>query len=610
MRINTLLLAFVLALAPRLALADGNALQSIIDAHWAYTLEQRPVLATSLGIRDYDDALPDMSLKAMDARKAKYQDFLKQLEEIDSDALNASQALNYQLLEQDLRTQVAALSYPQRAMIFTRHSSWHISFATLPERVPFFTMSDYESYLARLQAFPKQNAQAIETVRDAIANGMVHPCAALNGYDSTIEAQITALPEQSRLWGPFDKDQPQMIAREDWKRIRADARSAIDDGVMPAMQSWLKIYREEYLKACSDTVGASALERGADYYAHRIKRYTTTQLSARQVHQIGLSEVSRIRREMRSIMDQVKFRGSFQDFQAFLRSEPRFYAKTPEELLAKTALIAKQADGALPLMFTRLPRMPYGVRAIPSEIAPGSTTAYYERPAGNGTRAGVYRVNTTALDQRPLFELEALTLHEAVPGHHLQIALQQELENVPHFRRYGGYTVFSEGWALYAEKLGKEMGFYEDPYADFGRLSYAMWRAARLVVDTGMHALGWSRQRAIDFMSDNTALSALNISTEVDRYITWPGQALAYKIGDLKFRSLRKLASETLGPAFDVRTFHDALLANGALPLNILEERMRDWIHAQGGILPERRQQQEERDKRKPANGGGQKRPR
>lgn len=591
-----------LVLAPTLVWANDAALQEIIDSHWAYTLEQDPLLATSLGVREYDGLLRDESLAAMDARKAKFEAFLTALEEIDSETLPPKAALNYRLLEQDLRTNVAALSYPQRAMIFTRFYGWHMRLASLPDRVPFFTLADYQSYIARLNAFPAQNAQAIETTKTAIAQGMVHACSALEGYDRTITAQITTQPERSRLWAPF-KERPGFIDQATWNALTKAGRAAIGDAVVPALRTWLKVYRKDYMKNCQETAGIGTQPRGTDYYAHRIKRYTTTTLSAREIHQIGLSQVSRIRREMRTIMDRVKFDGRFQEFQAFLRTDPRFYPQSKEELLQKTALIAKQADGELPKLFGHLPRMPYTIKAIPREIAQGNTTAYYELPAGDGTRPGVYRVNTTELNQRPLYEMEALTLHEAVPGNHLQIAIQQELEDLPNFRRYGGHDAFSEGWGLYAERLGKEMGFYTDPYSDFGRLSYEMWRACRLVVDTGIHVLGWTRQQAIDFMADNTALSETNIAAEVDRYITWPGQALAYKIGEIKIRDLRQLSEDTLGPLFDLRAFHDELLSQGALPLNILETRMRDWIRAQGGILPEPRRQQEERGERRPDRG-------
>jgi len=586
------------------AQADEKALQAVIDAHWAYTLEQNPIFASSFGVRDHDDQLRDLSLKAMDARKAKYEAFLEQLDAIDVESLSADAALNAQLLKEDLKTDIADLSYPQRAMLFTRISGWHISFANLPDRLPLTTLADYQSYIARLKAFPAHNAQGIKTTQVAISQGLTHACDALLGYERTISAQITTQPEESRFWGPF-KVRPATIDGQTWNTLRTEARAAIGDAVMPALKTWLNVYTTEYMPNCREEPGADSLKGGADFYAHRIKRYTTTDYAPRQIHQIGLSEVSRIRREMRSIIDAVKFEGRFQEFQAYMRTEPRFYAKTQEELLAKTALIAKKADGALPKLFGHLPRMPYSVKAIPAEVAEGNVAAYYEQPAGDGTRAGVFRINTTALDQRPLYELEALTLHEAVPGHHLQIAIQQELTQLPNFRRYGGQTAYIEGWGLYAERLGQEMGFYEDPYADFGRLSLEMWRACRLVVDTGLHALGWSRQQAIDFMIDNTALSEANITAEVDRYITLPGQALAYKIGELKLRALRKLAAQTLGTSFDLRAFHDAILAQGSMPLNVLERRMRDWIRAQGGDLPEPKRNDERRGERRPAQGQG-----
>ncbi|MEM9878836.1 MAG: DUF885 domain-containing protein [Pseudomonadota bacterium] len=591
-----------------IARASDAQLQAVIDDHWAYTLSQNPVFATSQGVRDYDGQLADLSVQAMDDRKAAYQSFLKRLDDIAPDQLSANAELNHQLLRQDLRTDVAALSYPQRLMIFNRLSGWHIALASLPDRIPLTSLADYESYIARLTAFAAQNSQAIATTKEAIRQGMTQPCAALEGYDRTISGQITTQPEQSRLWAPF-KTRPGAISQAQWNDLRVRARQAIGDRVMPSLRSWLAFYRSDYVPVCRKDIGARGLKQGEAFYAHRIKRYTTTDTAARQIHQIGLSEVSRIRREMRSIMDQVKFTGRFQEFQDFLRTDPRFYAKTGDELLAKTALIAKRADGELPKLFSRLPRMTYTVKPIPREVADGNVAAYYERASGDGTRAGVFRINLSQLDQRPLYELEALTLHEAVPGHHLQLALQQELEDIPNFRRFGGQTAYIEGWGLYSERLGQEMGFYEDPYSNFGRLSLEMWRACRLVVDTGIHALGWGRQRAIDFMLDNTALSETNIRAEVDRYITWPGQALAYKIGELKFRALRKLASEALQDSFDIRSFHDALLAQGALPLNILEERMRDYIRAQGGKLPERqdpsRGNAERRVERQPVGNGG-----
>ncbi|MEO0411872.1 MAG: DUF885 domain-containing protein [Pseudomonadota bacterium] len=581
--------------------ANEKALKKVIDRHWAFVLEQNPVLATSLGARAYDEKLKSLSLKSMDKRKARFEGFLEDLVDIDDEDLSAASQLNKSLLETDLQTQIAALSYPQRAMLFTRFSGWHFDIANLPDQLPFFTMADYESYIARLNDISRLNGEGMATTRWAIQNGMTQPCDAISGLDASITNQITALAEDSSFWAPF-KARPATIDRQSWKRLKAMARTAINDRVMPALRTWADVFQREYMPSCQQNVGASNLDRGEDYYRHRIKRYTTLTLSARQIHQIGLSEVSRIRREMQAVMDEVQFTGTIDDFLTFLRTDPQFYAKTGKELLQKTALIAKQADGALPTLFAVLPRMSYTVKPIPIALADGSPAAYYERPAGDGTRAGVFRINLSSLSQRPLFELEALTLHEAVPGHHLQIALQQELTDIPNFRRYGGYTAFSEGWGLYAERLGLEMGFYKDPYANFGRLSYEMWRACRLVVDTGIHALGWSRDQAIDYMAYNTALSDANIASEVDRYITWPGQALAYKLGEMKISRLREMAQKALGQSFDLRQFHSAVLEQGALPLNVLEEQIRSWVIANGGKLPERRKApQEERQKRKPA---------
>ncbi|MEL6213673.1 MAG: DUF885 domain-containing protein, partial [Pseudomonadota bacterium] len=368
---------------------------------------------------------------------------------------------------------------------------------------------------------------------------------------------------------PFEA-RPNTVSPRDWRRLKANAEKTIKKAVLPAFGAYADFYADSYAPACRETVGALNFPGGDAYYAHRAGVFTTTGMSPDDIHALGLSEVARIRAEMDTIIRKVDFDGDFKAFQTYLRTNPEFYAKTEEELISFTSRIAKIADGELPKLFTRMPRMPYTVKPVPADIAKGATTAFYERPAGDGTRAGVYRINTSLLDQRPLFELEALTLHEAVPGHHFQIALAQEL-TLPSFRRYGGFTAFTEGWGLYAESLGLDIGFYTDPYQNFGRLSYEMWRACRLVVDTGMHAKGWSRQEAIDFMLENTALSAHNVEAEVDRYITWPGQALAYKIGQLKIKELRAKSEKALGADFDLRRFHDAVLENGAVPLSVLE---------------------------------------
>ncbi len=309
-----------------------------------------------------------------------------------------------------------------------------------------------------------------------------------------------------------------------------------------------------------------------------MRQFTTLDVDPQQVHDTGQAEVRRIKAEMEALIKQVGFQGDFKAFVEHLRNDPQFYADSPEQLLKEVSLVLKRMDGELPKLFRKLPRTPYGIREIPDFIAPRTTTAYYQPPAGDGSRAGFYYINTYNLKSRPLYEIEALSLHEAVPGHHLQIALAQEQDEVPPFRRFAGFTAFVEGWGLYAERLGLEVGFYQDPYRNFGRLSYEMWRACRLVVDTGMHYLGWTREQAIQFMADNTALSLHNITAEVDRYIAWPGQAVAYKTGELKIRELRRLAEERLKDRFDVREFHDVVLANGAVPLSVLEANVKAWL--------------------------------
>jgi uncharacterized protein (DUF885 family) len=354
----------------------------------------------------------------------------------------------------------------------------------------------------------------------------------------------------------------------------------IEKAVVPAYRGLQRFMEEEYLPGARPTIAAADLPDGARFYEHRVRMNVSLPVTPSAVHEIGLQEVSRIRGEMEAVRRTVGFDGDHAAFGAFLRRDPRFCVETPAQLLKEVAFILKRMDGELPRLFRTLPRLPYGIKPVPDYLAPQTTTAYYWEGAGDGSRAGCYFVNTFDLPSRPLYELEALSLHEAVPGHHLQIALQQELADLPEFRRFEGFTAFVEGWGLYAERLGLEVGFYTDPYSDYGRLTYEMWRACRLVVDTGMHAFGWTRERAVAFMLENTALTELNVRNEVDRYITWPGQALAYKMGELKIRELRRKAEERLGGRFDLRSFHDAVLLDGAIPLDVLEAKIVAWLSA------------------------------
>ncbi len=462
-------------------------------------------------------------------------------------------------------------------MPITNRSGFHVSFPELPLQVPLDTVQDYENYVARLAAFDRYTLDHLELMNEGIRQGYTLPSVVLDDIDSVLEPHFVDDPTRSLLYKPF-VEMPEHFNDADKARLQSAARAAIADHVVPGYRQLLRFMTEKYLPACREQVGASALPNGREFYRFRVRHFTTLDIDPQTVHDTGLAEVKRIKAEMQGVLERVKFDGDLPAFVEFLRTDPRFYTDTPEQLLKETSLVLKRMDGELPKLFGKLPRTPYGIREIPDFIAPRTTTAYYQPPAGDGSRAGFYYVNTYNLKSRPLFEIEALSLHEAVPGHHVQIALQQELEDQPPFRRFAHATAFVEGWGLYAERLGLEVGFYQDPYRDFGRLSYEMWRACRLVVDTGIHYLGWTRQQAIQFMADNTALTMHNITAEVDRYISWPGQATAYKMGELKIRALRNEAERQLGERFDVREFHDAVLAGGAVPLDVLEENVEAYI--------------------------------
>ena len=562
----------------RVRTAD-SVFEKLLDDHWYYVLSQSPTFATSVGVRDFDDRLGDPSLDAYEAHIARLGDFLRDLEEMDEAALSDDNQLNYQLLALDLRNEIEAAGYGGKYMLITNRGGPHMTLTGLPDRLPFFTAADYQSYVARLSAMPEYLGKATGRLRAGLEAGWVQPCAPMAGYEESVSIHLVEDVADSVFLRPFAK-KPASLSDAEFDTFRASSEEVVQAAILPALKEFETFYKEEYAPACREEVGTDSMPGGPEYYAYRARLFTTTDRTPDEIHNIGLSEVARIRAEMADVIEEAGFDGSFQEWLTYLRTNPDFYPKSGEERMTAVARISKKIDGELPKLFTRLPRMPYGLKEIPLDIAEKTTTAYYSQPAGDGSRAGFYFVNTTKLDTRPLHELEALSLHEAVPGHHLQIALAQELD-MPEFRRFGGQTAFVEGWGLYAERLGLEVGFYETPYTNFGRLSYEMWRACRLVVDTGMHSKGWTRQQAIDYMAENSGLSLNNITTEVDRYITWPGQALAYKTGELKIRELRALAEQELGDRFDVRLFHDAVLENGALPLSVLEEKIEAWIAGQ-----------------------------
>ncbi len=561
----------------RAAATPHARLATLLADHWAWVLKNDPLLATRVGVHTHDAELGDNSLAARDRAAAEAAGFIARLDALPPAGLTEADRTNVAILRRSLSTQIEANGFSEREIEFSNRGGWHTYLPDLPLALPFFTRADFESYLSRLAQVPKFAATSTAITRRAVADGNVLPCAVLDGFAETITGEIKE-PTASRFYGPFAGPRPAAISPAEWAALQARAVAVIRDAVNPAYRGYADFYTRDY--RCRPTIGASALPNGAAYYAFKVREQTTTDLTPAQIHALGLREVARIRAEMDALVASTGFRGDRAAYIAMLRTDPRYYAKTPQELMGDAALIAKTLDGAMPKLFGHLPRLPYTVREIPAATADGTTTAYYNEGSAAAGVAGTYYVNTTHLDQRPLFELPALTSHEAVPGHHHQISLQQELD-LPPFRQFATFfTAFVEGWGLYSERLGLDIGLYDTPEKQMGRLSYEMWRACRLVVDTGIHAQGWTKAQAVAFMADNTALSAANIDAEVNRYIADPGQALAYKIGELTIRRLRTRAETELGPKFDLRAFHDAVLEQGAIPMDLLESRMGAWIAA------------------------------
>ena len=557
-----------------------DELYALFDEDWAARLVESPQFATSVGDHSRNDELADMSLEAIERRVERRRDVLRRLEEIDVSGLSAADRINARMFERQLRSSVQGFEFGGYEMPLNADSGFHMGFARMHRPMPFRTADHYDDYIARMRAIPAYFEQQQGHMRAGIERGFTLPRVTLEGYEDTISAHIVDDPQDSAFWAPFE-EVPASVGEMDRERILTDAEAAITDAVVPAYQGFYDFFVGEYLPGARETIGASDLPDGQAYYADQVRWFTTLDVTPQEVHEIGLGEVARIRAEMEEVIRETGFEGSYGEFLDFLRSDPRFYPKTAQELLERAAWIAKTMDGKLPSLFATLPRVPYTVEPVPDHMAPKYTAGRYVSAPYNSTQPGIYWVNTYNLPSRPLYALEALTLHEAVPGHHLQTALAAEMDAVPEFRRHDYLSAFGEGWGLYAEYLGLEAGIYEDPYSNFGRLTYEIWRACRLVVDTGVHALGWTRQQMLDYLAENTALSLHEVTTETDRYISWPGQALAYKMGELKIRELRARAEEALGADFDVRRFHDAVLANGSVPLDILEELIDAWIEEQ-----------------------------
>jgi prolyl oligopeptidase len=552
---------------------------ALLDEAWEWQLQEYPMFASRLGDRRYNDRWTDNSLAAVKRRQNETRDFLQRTYAIDRSALNEADQLNHELFRRSLQDQVDQFEFNGHLMPFYQRGGVQ-NLDSNVDNLRFETVSDYEDWIARLGEIDAVIEQTIDLADAGIKTGLVSPRVLMERLPNQIAAQLADNPEDSPFWKAFVKI-PDSISADDQERLRAMARETIGETVLPAYRELDNYFNDTYLPASRESIGWSELPNGPEWYELRARQFTTTQMTPDEIHRVGLNEVARIRGEMQAIIDSLDFDGDFQDFLEFLRTDSQFYYDNPEDLYQAYLATSKRIDPELVRLFGYLPRMPYGVKPIPDSIAPDTTTAYYSRPAADGSRAGTYWVNLYKPEVRPKYEIEVLSVHEAMPGHHLQIAIQQELGDMPNFRRFMGFTAFVEGWGLYSESLGPDLGLYKDPYSKFGALTYEMWRAVRLVVDTGMHYKGWTRQQAIDFFKDNAAKTELDIINEIDRYIGWPGQALAYKIGQLKILQIRERAEIVLGDNFDIRAFHDELLGAGALPLDILEQRMDAWIDSE-----------------------------
>lgn len=556
---------------------ETEKFHSLLDAEWEKGIQENPEWASRLGDNRFNHLLNNISLEYIKHKQKETITLREKVRNIDRDELSESDQLNYDLYLHGINKSIEGHQFESYLMPIDQMGGIQIGFAGIHNYMPFKSVTDYENYLARLTAFPTKVDQTIALMKKGVETGWIGPRITLESVPDQIKAQMDVSVDESPLYKPF-LNLPESMDKNEQERMILEGKAVLAELVFPAYEKLYTYFVESYLPACRESIACQDFPNGEAFYKYKIKNYTTTDLTAEEIHQIGLDEVARIRNEMMAVIELTNFEGSFDEFLTFLRTDPQFYFEKSEDLLDAYRVICKKADAELPKFFRRLPRLPYGVKPIPDYQAPASPTAYYYSGSEEAGRAGFFMANTYKLNTRPKYEMEALSIHEAVPGHHLQITIAQELDNIPNFRRYGGYTVFVEGWGLYSEKLAEEMGFYQDPYSKFGQLTYEMWRACRLVVDTGMHALGWTRQEAIGFMLSNTAKTENDVKVEIDRYIAWPGQALAYKIGELKIRELRSKAETELGAKFDIRDFHDVVLGNGAVPLDILEKHVLDYI--------------------------------
>ncbi|WP_288987335.1 DUF885 domain-containing protein [uncultured Pseudoalteromonas sp.] len=566
------ILAIALAATSLPSLADSNSdLKTIIDNHWQNAKAEKIFFRTDPDGWKPNGTLPDWSEQAIAKRQAYNNSVLKNLASIDPKTLNSEQLMNYRLFKYERETEQQSYLYQDKYFPVNFLSGWHTYFAEAPANMAFLTAEDYDAFLVSLGDYPRFNQQNINLMKQGIQTGFTHYCETFKNYGQSISAHIVKQPENSALYEPFTRI-PNTFSAAQKETYQNKAKTLIASKVVPAYQHFYDFFENEYMPHCRAQPGIASIKGGLDYYKYTVNYYTTTNATPKQIHELGLKEVARIKAQMQAIIDSVGFDGSYSDFLEFLATDEQFYATDPQDLLEKTAFITQKMYGKLPTYFGHLPRNTFTIKGS------ASRGAFYMPPPDNRSPGTYFLASTPKL--QPLYNLEALSLHEAIPGHHLQNAIAMELD-VPEFRRTLSHSAFGEGWALYTERLGKEAGFYQSPYSDFGRLGYEMWRAVRLVVDTGIHAFGWSRQKAIDYLADHTALPQSAVEDQIDRYISWPGQALSYKMGEIKIRELRAKAEKELGAQFDIRSFHDTIIGQGSLPMAVLEDVINDWIAQQ-----------------------------
>ena len=571
--IYLLLISFSLASCSKVT--DESIFISIMDSEWQRSIDESPLYASSMGNLDKNDEWPIYSLNKINANHEHDKKILSDLNALSVDKFNADNVLNIQLFKDRYQKSIEMHEFKSFLVPFSHRGGIQLQHESA-ENLPLRTAEHYKDWLTRLSTIDEYIDGHIQIAKKGINEGIMPPRILMERVLDQIKKQAFVTPSLSPFYKAF-YEMPSSISGDDIAKIQTQALIVIENIVIPAYVNFYNFFKNEYLPNSRDTIGINKIPNGDKYYEALAKSFTTTELHPDEIHNIGLSEVKRIKSKMVKIVEDVNWDGSFREFLEYLRSDPKFYFDNPDDLLTEYLATAKRIDPELVNLFNYLPSIPYGIRPIPMESAPDTTTAYYQRPAADGTRAGYYYVNLYRPEVRPKYEIEVLTVHEAMPGHHLQISISMELD-LPNFRKYGGTTAFVEGWGLYSEALGYDLGLYKDPYSQFGQLTYEMWRAIRLVVDTGMHYKNWSRDDSINFFLENSAKSKQDIINEVDRYINWPGQALAYKIGQMKILELREKSENQLGDKFDIKEFHYEVLKRGALPLSTLELYMDEWL--------------------------------